>query len=65
MSLIQKEVGGEIPVFCIGGIRRDNLELVREAGAKRVVIVSDLLLADDVKAATREVVVALGESYGE
>ena len=61
VSLVQEEVGGEIPVFCIGGIRRDNLELVREAGAKRVVIVSDLLLADDVKVATQEVVVALGE----
>lgn len=59
VSLVEKEVGAEIPVFCIGGIRRDNLEVVRAAGAKRVVMVSDLLQADDVREATREVVTAL------
>jgi len=33
------------PVFCIGGIKRENLEAVLEAGARRVVIVSQMLVA--------------------
>jgi thiamine monophosphate synthase len=39
----------------IGGIKRANLPEVIAAGARRVVIVSDLLAADDVESATREV----------
>jgi thiamine-phosphate pyrophosphorylase len=37
-----------IPIFCIGGIKSENLEKVIAAGAKRVVIVSGLLQANDV-----------------
>jgi thiamine-phosphate pyrophosphorylase len=36
-----------IPIFCIGGIKLDNLPKVLEAGAQRVVIVSALLQAAD------------------
>jgi thiamine-phosphate pyrophosphorylase len=36
-----------IPIFCIGGIKLDNLARVIEAGARRVVIVSGLLQASD------------------
>ena len=36
-----------IPIFCIGGIKLDNLPKVLEAGARRVVIVSGLLQASD------------------
>jgi thiamine-phosphate pyrophosphorylase len=36
-----------IPIFCIGGIKLDNLPEVIEAGAQRVVIVSGLLQATD------------------
>ncbi len=36
-----------IPIFCIGGIKLDNLPKVIEAGARRVVIVSGLLQAND------------------
>jgi thiamine-phosphate pyrophosphorylase len=36
-----------IPIFCIGGIKLDNLTKVIEAGARRVVIVSGLLQASD------------------
>ena len=36
-----------IPIFCIGGIKLDNLPEVIEAGARRVVIVSGLLQARD------------------
>ncbi len=59
VRLVQSTVGLEIPVFCIGGIRRDNLERVQEAGAQRVVVVSDVLLAEDVAGAAREIVTQL------
>jgi thiamine-phosphate pyrophosphorylase len=36
-----------IPIFCIGGIKLENLSQVMEAGAHRVVIVSGLLQAAD------------------
>lgn len=39
-----------VPVFCIGGIKRENLSRVLAAGARRVVIVSGLLQAADVTA---------------
>ena len=37
-----------LPVFCIGGIKLENLPAVLEAGATGVVIVSGILQADDV-----------------
>jgi thiamine-phosphate pyrophosphorylase len=37
-----------LPIFCIGGIKLDNLAEVLEAGAHRVVIVSGLLQAADI-----------------
>ena len=36
------------PVFCIGGIKLENLEQVLDAGARRVVIVSGILAAEDI-----------------
>jgi thiamine-phosphate pyrophosphorylase len=36
-----------IPIFCIGGIKLDNLPEVTAAGGQHVVIVSGLLQADD------------------
>ncbi len=53
---MEAEVGSQIPAFCIGGIKRTNLADVLAAGARRVVIVSDLLTAADVRAAARETV---------
>lgn len=50
---VEQEVGEEIPMFCIGGVKPENLELVLASGARRVVIVSALLQAEDVVAATR------------
>jgi thiamine-phosphate pyrophosphorylase len=44
-----------IPIFCIGGIKLDNLPKVIEAGAQRVVIVSGLLQATDIVAYARSV----------
>jgi thiamine-phosphate pyrophosphorylase len=37
-----------IPIFCIGGVKLENLAQVIDAGAKRVVIVSGLLQANDI-----------------
>ncbi len=41
------------PIFCIGGIKLENLPAVIAAGARRAVIVSGILLAEDVAAYTR------------
>jgi len=38
----------KVPIFCIGGIKLENLAQVIAAGARRVVIVSGLLLAPNV-----------------
>ncbi|MEK0447358.1 MAG: thiamine phosphate synthase [Verrucomicrobiota bacterium] len=43
------------PIFCIGGIKRENLETILNAGAKRVVIVSGILQAPDIAGYCREV----------
>jgi thiamine-phosphate pyrophosphorylase len=37
-----------LPIFCIGGIKLDNLPQVIDAGAQRVVIVSGLLKASNI-----------------
>jgi thiamine-phosphate pyrophosphorylase len=44
-----------IPIFCIGGIKPENLDAVLKAGARRVVIVSGLLQAADVESTCRAV----------
>jgi thiamine-phosphate pyrophosphorylase len=42
-----------VPIFCIGGIKLGNLAQVRDAGARRVVIVSGWLEAEDIAFAVR------------
>jgi thiamine-phosphate pyrophosphorylase len=65
IAAMECEVGSRIPAFCIGGIKRANLPEVLAAGARRVVIVSDLLTAPDVRAAIREARgIVLGASAG-
>ena len=53
-----------IPVFCIGGIKRATLEAVLAAGARRVVIVSEMLGAADIAGYAREVKAALRAAAG-
>lgn len=53
-----------IPVFCIGGIKRANLEAVLAAGARRVVIVSEMLGAADLAGYAREIKAALRAAAG-
>ncbi len=43
----------DLPIFCIGGIKRESLPALVEAGAKRAVIVSGILQADDIAAYVR------------
>jgi thiamine-phosphate pyrophosphorylase len=52
---MQEEVGLQIPAFCIGGIKPGNLEEVKRAGARRVVIVSHLLSSPAPKEETRKI----------
>jgi len=49
-------VGSQIPAFCIGGIKPENLDEVLVAGAQRVVIVSHLLTAVDVRSSTADII---------
>lgn len=51
-----------IPVFCIGGIKSENLPAVLAAGARRVVVVSGILVATDPAAYVRDCVAQLGGS---
>jgi len=44
----------DLPIFCIGGIKKENLPGVLDSGAKRAVIVSGILQAPDIAAYVRE-----------
>jgi thiamine-phosphate pyrophosphorylase len=48
------EAHSDLPIFCIGGIKKENLPDVVAAGAKRAVIVSGILQAPDIAAYVRE-----------
>jgi thiamine-phosphate pyrophosphorylase len=43
-----------IPIFCIGGIKLENLDAIIAAGARRVVIVSGMLQAPDIAGYARQ-----------
>ena len=47
------------PIFCFGGIDAGNLPRILEAGARRVVVVSSLLLANDVAGYARRIAAML------
>jgi thiamine-phosphate pyrophosphorylase len=49
-----------VPVFCIGGVNLQTLPHVLAAGAQRVVIVSALLLAPDIRSYIRSIKESLG-----
>lgn len=59
IAAMEREIGAGIPAFCIGGIKRANLDHVLAAGARRIVIVSDLLQAENPAAATAEAIALL------
>ncbi|HEX7261803.1 MAG TPA: thiamine phosphate synthase [Luteolibacter sp.] len=64
IAAMESEVGQKIPAFCIGGITPETLPQVLTAGARRVVVVSALLQAGNVEAATRTVKTALNAECG-
>ncbi len=47
---VHRQLGDQFPIYCIGGIKDDNAAALVAAGARRLVIVSGLLLANDVTA---------------
>ncbi len=58
IATAQEEVS--LPIFCIGGIKNENLPEVIAAGARRVVIVSGWLQAGDIADAVRAARTTLG-----
>ena len=62
VSTMEESVGKILPAFCIGGIKPENINEVLAAGARRCVVVSNILTAENVREATAEVrkVIAAG-----
>jgi thiamine-phosphate pyrophosphorylase len=56
---VHREVA--LPIFCIGGIKRENLTAILASGALRVVIVSGILQAPDIAAYCRECLALLSK----
>jgi thiamine-phosphate pyrophosphorylase len=54
-DIAQVERFATLPVFCIGGVNRERLPRILAAGARRVVIVSALLLSPDIREEVRAV----------
>ncbi len=54
-----------LPIFCIGGIKRENLPGVLASGARRVVIVSGILQAPDISAYCRDCLALLQRDEGK
>ncbi|MEM6822376.1 MAG: thiamine phosphate synthase [Verrucomicrobiota bacterium] len=54
---LKKQV--RLPYFCIGGIKLSNIQGLVEKGVERVVVVSGLLQANDLKATANEFINAL------
>ncbi len=54
-DIAEVESFATLPVFCIGGVNRERLPTILQAGARRVVIVSAFLLAPDVRAEIQSV----------
>lgn len=60
-EIAQVHAAVTIPIFCIGGIKRENLPEVIAAGARRVVIVSGILQSVDIPAYISECKALLSE----
>lgn len=55
IAAVHDALGDHFPIYCIGGIKRDNAADLVAAGARHLVIVSGLLLADDIAGYIRDV----------
>ena len=54
VSKMEAQVGAILPAFCIGGIKPENIGKVLAAGARRCVVVSHILTAENIREATAE-----------
>ena len=61
VARVHEEVS--LPIFCIGGIKIDNVEQLIAAGARRVAIVSGLLKAPDIAEYARTCKKLLGSDF--
>jgi len=50
-----------IPIYALGGIRRENIEDVLNAGVYRVAMISNIMAADDVKKETENILTAIAD----
>ncbi len=62
ISRMEAEVGKHLSAFCIGGIKPENLNSVLSSGARRCVVVSHLLLADDIATETSDLRMILDDA---
>ena len=60
IAAMNEELGTDFPIYCIGGIKLGNAHEVLAAGARRLVIVSGILQADDIPAYIADVKASLG-----
>lgn len=61
ITTMEREIGSQLPVFCIGGITFETIDQVLQAGAQRMVMVSALLRDQDIGTATARVKARLWE----
>jgi len=50
-----------LPVYAIGGVKKDNLDAIQAAGARGIAVISAIMAAGDPGGAAREILRALGE----
>ncbi len=50
----------KIPVFALGGVKTGRIAVLKKAGAFGVSMISEILMADDIKRKAREVTLTLG-----
>lgn len=56
IAYIHKTLPKNFPIFCIGGIKQENLENIQQAGAKRIVVVSWILNNNAPARATQDLI---------
>jgi len=62
IEMLERLRGLAIPYVAIGGIKEENLRQVVDAGCRRVAIISDILLAEDIEAKCKRLKTLLTET---
>ena len=55
IAAVHEQLGPDYPIYCIGGIKRENAPDLVAGGARRIVIVSGILQAEDIPGYIRDV----------